>query len=225
MYHVSNGKRSHAHSPRTHLGVEHLALRTEPLTLLDQVVNLLPPLQDALNRVVQHDLGLVELLLNLHSAVGILGVLVSLYVVLELRKRHLGALFCEAVVGGARVLGDKLVDDLSEDTVCGEPRIFLVGDDEPAYGVGVGIDVEHASCSACENTVAWEQPPRLPFSRTSICLFGAVLCAISPDAKIICPRCKHPCVLPLLPLEPVYTMAVAGLTYALSDGGLGEEAA
>lgn len=70
----------------TYLGVEHLALSTQAVTLRDQAVNLLASLQDALDGLVEDNLGLVQLLLDLHDAVGGVGVLVLDNVLLELRK-------------------------------------------------------------------------------------------------------------------------------------------
>lgn len=64
--------------------VEHLALGAETVTLCHQVVNLLASLQYTLDGLVQNNLGLVELLLDLHDAIGLLGILVLGQVVLEL---------------------------------------------------------------------------------------------------------------------------------------------
>lgn len=69
--------------------VEHLALGAETVTLCYQVVNLLATLQYTLDGLVQNNLGLVELLLDLHDAVGLLGILVLGQVVLELRHDEL----------------------------------------------------------------------------------------------------------------------------------------
>lgn len=64
--------------------VKHFALSAQPIALGHQIVNLLSSLQHALNRLVQHNLGLVQLLLDLHDAVGLLGVLVLGEVVRQL---------------------------------------------------------------------------------------------------------------------------------------------
>ena len=80
-------KRIEERKKKTYLGIEHLALRTQPIAFRHQCVNLLAPLQHALNRLVQHNLCLVELLLNLHDAVGLFGILVLGKVIFELRER------------------------------------------------------------------------------------------------------------------------------------------
>lgn len=69
--------------------VEHFALGTQAITLGDKIVDLLSALQDTLNRLVQHNLGLVELFLDLHDAVGLLGILILGQVFLELRHAEL----------------------------------------------------------------------------------------------------------------------------------------
>lgn len=82
------------------LGVEHLALSTEAIALCDEVVDLLTALKHALDSLVQDDLGLVQLLLDLHDAVGGVRVLVLDNVLFERRKRQLGV---GVGKGGARV--------------------------------------------------------------------------------------------------------------------------
>lgn len=64
--------------------VKHFALSAQPIALGHQIINLLSSLQHALNRLVQHNLGLVQLLLDLHDAVGLLRVLVLGEVVRQL---------------------------------------------------------------------------------------------------------------------------------------------
>lgn len=98
------------------LTVKHLALRAEAVTLGDQIINLLTALQDALNGLVQDDLGLVELLLDLEDGVGLLGVLVLCEVLLELGQ---GELRFASGPRGARVLGEELVDAVSRVNVDG----------------------------------------------------------------------------------------------------------
>lgn len=57
------------------LTVKHFGLRTQSITLLDQVINLLASLQHALDSLVEHNLGLVQLLLDLEDVVGLVRVL------------------------------------------------------------------------------------------------------------------------------------------------------
>lgn len=64
--------------------VEHFALSAQTIALRHQIINLLSSLQHALDGLVQHNLGLVQLLLDLHDAVGLLGVLVLGEVVRQL---------------------------------------------------------------------------------------------------------------------------------------------
>lgn len=87
---------------KTYLLIKHLTLRTQPIALLHQTINLLPALQHALNRLMQHNLRLVQLLLDLHDAVRLLRILVLDDVIPqggEIERR--GARY----EGGARVAG------------------------------------------------------------------------------------------------------------------------
>ncbi|KAK1256283.1 hypothetical protein MKX07_008542 [Trichoderma sp. CBMAI-0711] len=98
---------------------------------------------DALNRLVQHNLGLVELLLDLHDAVGLLGVLVLGEVVPELGEGQ------DGLAGGprgARVLGEELVDDLAEELVRDEGGVLVVRDDDAADALGAAVGVEGVVC-------------------------------------------------------------------------------
>jgi hypothetical protein len=117
--------RSHNHTARVlllRLRIKHLALRAQPVALGHQAVNLLPALQHALNRLVQHNLRLVQLLLDLHDAVRLLRVLVLGDVLLQLREGQLG----RGGKGGPRILGQELVDDLREQLVRDEGGVFVV---------------------------------------------------------------------------------------------------
>ena len=64
------------------LTIKHLALRTKPITLRDQIINLLSSLQYALNCLMQYNLRLVQLLLDLHDAISLMRILVLDYVIL-----------------------------------------------------------------------------------------------------------------------------------------------
>lgn len=66
--------------------VEHLALGTQAVTFGDKIVDLLPALQHAFNRLVNDDLGLVQLLLDLQDAVGLLRILILGKVILQFWK-------------------------------------------------------------------------------------------------------------------------------------------
>lgn len=78
---------------------------------------------------MEDNLGLVQLLLDLHYAVGLLGVLILGQVLLELGHDQRGL---AAGPGRARVLGEELVDDLAENLVRDERGILVVGDDDAA---------------------------------------------------------------------------------------------
>lgn len=99
---------------KTYLLIKHLTLRTQPIALLHQTINLLPALQHALNRLMQHNLRLVQLLLDLHDAVRLLRILVLNNIIPqggEIERR--GARH----EGGARVAGEEFVDDFGEELV------------------------------------------------------------------------------------------------------------
>ncbi len=98
------------------LTVEHLALVAEAVALGDEVVDLLATLQHAFDSLVQDDFSFVQLLLDLHNAVGLMRVLVLGEVFLQLRHR-------DAVVAGRkprrpRVRRQELVHHLREQLVC-----------------------------------------------------------------------------------------------------------
>lgn len=122
-----------------YLCVEHLALGAQAIALLHEAVELLSSLQHALNGLVQHDLGLIQFLLDLHDAVGLLRVLVLDNVFLELGVRARG-------IGGgediARVLVQELVDDFGEELVGNEGGVFVVGDDDAGDTLGAAVRVE-----------------------------------------------------------------------------------
>lgn len=129
------------------LRIKHLALRTQAITLRNQVINLLAPLQHTLNRLVQHDLRLIKLLLDLDNAVCLRRVLVLRDVCLELGEAERGLAFLEGGVCGARVLCYEFVDDFGEDAMRDESGVFVVGYYDPA----------DAFCAAiCVECVLWE---------------------------------------------------------------------
>lgn len=102
----------HNHTARVlllRLCIKHSTARTQPITLGDQIINLLAPLQHTLNSLMQHDLGLIQLLLNLHDAVSLGWILVLDDVIFEFGEGECGI---GGGPGGARVGGEKLVDNL-----------------------------------------------------------------------------------------------------------------
>ncbi len=119
--------------------IKHLALCTQPIALGHQIVNLLSPLQDALDSLVKHNLGLVQLALDLHDAVGLVRVLVLDNVILQLREGERGR-----AVGPlrARVGGQELVDDFGEELVRDQGRVGVVADDDAADAFRPAVGVE-----------------------------------------------------------------------------------
>ena len=79
-----------------HLLIKHLALCTQPVAFLYESINLLASLQHALNSLVQHNLGLVQLLLNLHDAISLLRILVLHNVFFELREVEFRGRVCKS---------------------------------------------------------------------------------------------------------------------------------
>lgn len=119
--------------------IKHFALSAQTITLRHQIVNLLSSLQHTLNRLVQHNLSLVKLLLDLHDAVGLLRVLVLFEVVLQLGE---GQDRLASGPRGARVLGEELVDDFAEELVGDQGGVLVVGDDDAADALGAAVGVE-----------------------------------------------------------------------------------
>jgi len=107
--------------------------------------SLLTSLQCTLNRLLQRLLGLVQLFLDLHDAVSVVGVLelfdvppkvsLSLTILVGLqpglvRPRRLGE------------LAGELVQDLAQQLVCHELVVVLVGDDDAGTPLAAGVDVD-----------------------------------------------------------------------------------
>lgn len=91
---------------------------------------------------MQHDLGLIQLLLDLDDAVRLRRVLVLGDVLFQLGEGELGLALGEGGVGGAGVLGDELVDDLGEDAVGNHGGVFVVGDYDAADAFCAAVGVE-----------------------------------------------------------------------------------
>jgi len=94
----------------------------------------------AVDGLVEDDLGLVELLLDLGDAVGLVGVLVRLDELLEGGE-------LERVIGGGgvyrrdRLLGQELVHELGQDAVGRDVGVIL-GDDDAGDALGAGVAVD-----------------------------------------------------------------------------------
>lgn len=112
------------------LRVKHLARSTKIITLGNQLIHLLPALEHALHRLMQHLLRRIELVLDLQNLVRLLRVLVLRDVVFEF---GVGERVCGcAVDGGLGVLGGELVAEFFEDAGDDEVGVFFVGDDDAA---------------------------------------------------------------------------------------------
>lgn len=85
----------------------------ETVALGYEVVDLLATLEDALDGLVKGDLGLVKLALNLHDAVGLVGILVLGEIVLELGHGNL----LTRGPRGTRVRRQELVHDFRQQLV------------------------------------------------------------------------------------------------------------
>lgn len=119
--------------------VKHFALRRQAVALGHQIVNFLAALQNALNGLVQDNLGLVELFLNLHDTVGLLRVLVLRNVLIQFGHDERGR---ARGPRRARVLGEELVDDFAEDLMGDEGRVLVVRDDDAADALCAAVGVK-----------------------------------------------------------------------------------
>ena len=99
----------------------------------------LTPLQHTLNSLMQHNLRLVQLLLNLHNTIRRLRILILLQILLELRKRHLGVRIRPTTPWK---FAEKLIHNLAEQLVRYERRVLVVGDDYCGYAFGPRVGVE-----------------------------------------------------------------------------------
>lgn len=127
-------------SRSTYLLIEHLRLPTQIITLRHQRIDLLSPLQHALDRLMQDNLRLVQLLLDLHDTVRLLRVLVFHNVFFEGRERE--GLRVRRGVGSSGVAGQKLVDDFGEELMGDEGGVILVADyySGDAFGAAIGVE-------------------------------------------------------------------------------------
>ena len=99
-------------------GIEGFALGTQVGALSYQVIDLLSALQHTLDGLVQHNLGLVHLLLDLHDAICLGRVLASVEVFPEAGKGH-GVVLGDLSRFPPRVLAEEVVKGLGEDGVGG----------------------------------------------------------------------------------------------------------
>ena len=123
------------------LTIKHLGLSTEPITLLDQAINLFPSLQYTLNRLMQHDLRLIQFFLNFHYAVRLLRILIFLKVFFELWKGEVG-IGVGVGEGGARIAGEELVNDFGKQLMCDKGRIVRIADYDSGNAFCAAIGME-----------------------------------------------------------------------------------
>ena len=122
-----------------------MRILTQLTTLPRQCLQLLAPIQHLLNRLMQHHLRLIQLLLDLHQTIRILRVLVLGDVFLEFGEddRVLGG---EGAEGGDGVFGEEVVEDAGEELVGDHAGVFLVADDDAADAFGAGVAVHDVAC-------------------------------------------------------------------------------
>jgi len=135
--------RSHNHATRIlllRLLVEHLTLSTQAIRLSDQTVDLLASFQHALDRLMQHDLGLIQLPLHLHDTVRLVRILVFLNVLFQLRirPRRDG----RRRVRRPGILRREFIHDLRKKLVCHQGGILGVRDYDACDALAGAIGVE-----------------------------------------------------------------------------------
>lgn len=89
---------------------------------------------------MQHNFRLVQLLLNLHDTIRLLGVLILGQIIFQRGEVELGRV--GGGEGAAGVAGEEFVDDFGEDLVGDEGGVVVVGDDDggDAFGAAVGVE-------------------------------------------------------------------------------------
>jgi hypothetical protein len=92
---------------------------------------------------VQHNLCLIQFLLNLHDAVRLLRILVLYDVVFQLGERQCGVRICKR---GSRILREELVDYFGEQLMGNEGWIVMVGDDNASDTFCATVYVESVVC-------------------------------------------------------------------------------
>ena len=97
-----------------------------------------------LNGLVQHNLGLIQLLLDVRNGVHLPRVLIRLQVLVQRRELDVTVARRARDLGG-RLLGQKVVDDLREDLV-GRQLGVVLGDDDASDALGAGVAVEGVAC-------------------------------------------------------------------------------
>lgn len=92
--------------------------------------------------LVEHNLGLVQFLLDLHDAVGLLGVLVFDNVLFELRQG--ACVLAQRGIGEScpGMLGEELVDDLGKKLVSHKGRVVAIGHNDTGHALGPAVCVE-----------------------------------------------------------------------------------
>jgi len=92
---------------------------------------------------MQHNLRLIQLLLNLHNAIRLLRILVLDNIILQFREAERRVRVGE---GGARVRGEEFVDYFGEQLVGDERGVVLAADYDAADSFGAGVGVEGVVC-------------------------------------------------------------------------------
>jgi len=130
---------------------------TELIAPLDEGIQLLPALEDTLDSLMQHNLRLIQLLLDLQDTIGLLWILILLNIPPQLR--HLDLPRSSSPLG-AGVGSQELIDDLGEELVRHELRILVVGDADASKPLGSAVYVKRVALLFDVLTRAGSDPPR-----------------------------------------------------------------
>lgn len=88
---------------------------------------------------MQHNLRLIQFLLDLHDTVRLLRILIFDYIFLEFGERQRGGCGGE---GGAGIAGEELVDHFREELVRDKGWVVGVADDDAGNTFGAAVGVE-----------------------------------------------------------------------------------
>jgi len=98
----------------------------------------------AVDGLVQDNLSLIQLLLNLGNAAGIVCILEVCQILLQ-RSPHNLIILVGALYRCDRLFREKLVHEFRKDAVRSEIRVIL-GDDHTGNTLGAGVAVNHIVC-------------------------------------------------------------------------------
>ena len=123
----------------TFLLVEEFALTGEPIALGHQTIDLLSPFEHAFDRLMEYNLSLVQLFLNLHNTIRLLGILIFRDILFELWEGQGGVRVRE---GSARISRKELVDNFGEQLVRYQGWVVVIADDDAGDAFGPSVDMK-----------------------------------------------------------------------------------